>query len=412
MRSIISLILITLLLTNCKKDNSGTDGSEKGMVTIKGTISAAKSDPGRKAGDLTLADAKKVMLFRGSSYKIFDIVDNNFSVTADAGTANALVFLDMDNKFIGVLCTEGLNVLPLVGLADGDNTVIDLQTLTMPGDSIVPMHNPFGDEINISTEELESLRAVGSYYESLAKNIDADNDGELDILKNKQVIITFHYSLYIGKMGLDEVNPDAVNEDNLFINYGVELAGGTSLGTVGSSSVLTGPEGNPSTDIHLWGFANVINQREAFLISFNRVGVVQPNNPMGNNFLPFKKGLYTFTPYASTNLKLYFSNVDARDNLIIVSPTIKTNGNGMAVSVSFKYTLPDGTPIDPENLISDFMLQFVNNDNQQFIIVRPVAEHGYYTYTFPTPFDINTLKGLDLFYYDLLGNYYNNNWKK
>ena len=84
----------------------------------------------------------------------------------------------------------------------------------------------------------------------------------------------------------------------------------------------------------------------------------------------------------------------------------------MAVSVSFKYTLPDGTPIDPENLISDFMLQFVNTDNQQFIIARPVAEHGYYTYTFATPFDINSLRGLDLFYYDLLGNYYNNNWKK
>jgi hypothetical protein len=415
MKRIIFLLVITLLLSGCNKDNSGTDDSATGKVTIKGTISASgtKRGTGTKAGgSLSLADAKKVMLFRGSSYSISDIVNNSFSVSADAGSANALVFLDKDNKFIGVLCTEGLNVLPLVGLNNGDKTIIDLQTLTMPGDSIVPLHNPFGDEINISPAELESLRAVGSYYESLAKNIDADGDGELDILSNKQISLTFHFNLYIGKMGLDNVPPDAVNEQNLYINYGIELAGGTNLGTVSDGSVLTGPEGDPSTDIKLWGFANTVNSRQAFLISFIRQGLVQPGNPMGNNFLPFKKGIYTFTPYQGTSMKLHFSNVDARANLIIVSPTLNTDGNGKIVSVSFKYAFPNGTEVNPENLISDFMLQFINTDNQQFLVVRPVADHGYYKYTFPSPVDLERLKGMDLFYYDLLGNYYNNNWKK
>ena len=238
------------------------------------------------------------MVFKGSHYEIFNIVNGSFAVTAEAGSANALAFLDSENKFIGLLCTQGLNVLPLVGLIDGDNTVIDLQTLTMPGDSVIPMHNPFGDEINITPEEIESIKAVGSYYESLAKNIDADNDGEIDILVNKQVSLVFHFGLYIGKMGLDNIPPDAVNDQGTFINYGIELAGGTALGPVSNNSVLTGPAGDESTDIKLWGFANTATDRETFLISFIRQGLVQPENPMGNNFLPFKKGIYTFSPYS------------------------------------------------------------------------------------------------------------------
>jgi hypothetical protein len=282
----------------------------------------------------------------------------------------------------------------------------------MPGDSIIPMHNPFGDEINISPEELESIKAVGSYYESLAKNIDADGDGVLDILVNKQISLTFHFGLFVGNMGIDNTGPTVINQDALFINYGIELSGGTALGSVSNSSTLTGPAGNESNDIKLWGYANVANGRESFLCSFIRQGLVQPGNPMGNNFLPFDKGVYTFTPYTGTSMQLHFSNVDAKDNLIIISPTLKTDGNGKILSVEFKYNLPDGKEVNPENLISDFMIQFINTENNQFLIARPVKDHGYYKFPFPSPVDLSTFKGMDLFYYDLLGNYYNNNWKK
>ena len=412
MKRTLFLLFITFFICSCSKNESGAGN---GKVTIKGTISAAdvKKNSGQKAGEiLSLADAKKVMVFRGSKYSISDIVNGSFAVTADAGTANALVFLDPNNKFIGVLCTEGLNVLPLVGLSDGDNTVIDLKTLTMPGDSIIPLHNPFGDEINISPEELESLKAVGSYYEALAKNIDADNNGELDILSNTEISVTFHFNISIGKMGIDNIPPTDITNENYWINYGIEFAGGTSLGPVSNSSTLTGPVGDEYNDIILWGFRNTPNSNQSFLISFNRQGITESGNPMGNTFLPFKKGIYTFTPYTGKDLTLHFSNVDVRDNLIIVSPTLKTDGNGKIVSVSFKYSRPDNSPINPENLISDFMLQFINTDNQQFLVVRPVPEHGFYKYPFPTPVDLSVFKGMDLFYYDLLGNYYNNNWMK
>jgi hypothetical protein len=412
-KNLISLLVIFSLITSCHKDdnNQSTDGK----VTIKGTITAAGSKKltGTKGSDpVSIADARKVMVFRGSQYSISDIVDSSFTVTADEGTANALVFLNSENKFIGVLCTEGLNVLPLVGLTDGDKTVIDLEKLTMPGDSIVPMHNPFGDEIDISEKELENLRAVGSYYESLADNIDADKDGQLDMLTNKQVTIIFHYNLYVGKTGLDNTPPTAINASGYLINYGVEFAGGKGFSAVDNTAKLSGPAGDESTDIFLWGYANDPGSNWKFLVSFNRQGEPIPGSPMGNNFLPFKDGIYTFSPYAGTDLKLHFSNVDARENLIIISPTLKTDGNGKILSVEFKYSLPDGSPVNPEKLISDFMIQFINTENKQFLVVRPVAEHGYYKFTFPSPVDLTTFKGMDLFYYDLLGNYYNNNWSR
>lgn len=74
--------------------------------------------------------------------------------------------------------------------------------------------------------------------------------------------------------------------------------------------------------------------------------------------------------------------------------------------------VPDHSPVNPENLISDFMLQFINTNDQQFVYARPVPDQGFYKYTFPTPVDLATFKGMDIFYYDLLGNNYNNNRKK
>jgi hypothetical protein len=295
MKNFLFLLVIFYLICSCSKDdnNPTTDGK----VTIKGTITAAGSKKlsGTKGSDpISIADAKKVMVFRGSQYTISNIIDSSFTVPADEGTANALIFLNSENKFIGLLCTQGLNVLPLVGLKDGDKTIIDLQKLTMPGDSIVPMHNPFGDEINISEKELKTLKTVGSYYKSLAENIDADNDGQLDILSNKQVTIIFHFNLFVGNVGVDNTPPTAINASNYFINYGVEFAGGTGFSPIDATASLSGPAGDESTDIIFWGYANNPGGNWKFLVSFNRQGVPIPGSPMANNFLPFKDGVYTF----------------------------------------------------------------------------------------------------------------------
>ena len=121
------------------------------------------------ANQLSLSDAKKVLVFNSTSYKVFDIVNNSFTADAVSGTATAIAFLDANNQYIGCLTAGGLNVLPLVSLKDGDNTIIDLSTLTLDGTSVIPANNPLGNSILLNNEEIAWYKELGGYYESLSK---------------------------------------------------------------------------------------------------------------------------------------------------------------------------------------------------------------------------------------------------
>jgi len=110
MKNVIMLVIISLLVFSCKKDNSdplNTDnpGGNQGIV-IKGKIAltAAFNNNNLKTGiTLSLSDAKKVLVINGNGYTLADIVNGSFSASAEMGTATALVFLDASNKFIGNL---------------------------------------------------------------------------------------------------------------------------------------------------------------------------------------------------------------------------------------------------------------------------------------------------------------------
>ena len=60
-------------------------------------------------------------------------------------------------------------------------------------------------------------------------------------------------------MGIDNVPPTDITNENYWINYGIEFAGGTSLGPASNNSTLTGPIGDEYNDIILWGFRNTPN---------------------------------------------------------------------------------------------------------------------------------------------------------
>ena len=75
----------------------------------------------------------------------------------------------LDNRFIGCLNAGGLNVLPLVSLKDGDNTIIDLSSLTLAGKLVIPANNPIGDEIDLNDGEVNWYKELGAYYESLSQ---------------------------------------------------------------------------------------------------------------------------------------------------------------------------------------------------------------------------------------------------
>ncbi len=198
MKNLIVVIAVLMLIASCKKDNNSNSGNSG--IVIKGSVKQGKSSglAGKEGNSLSLSDAKKILVFSKYYYSLTDIVDGSFSVTGKIGTGVALIFLDANNQYIGNLSSQGLNMLPLGNLKDGNNTQIDLSTLTLSGNSVIPSHDPLGNEIIISKAEINSLKSISTYYQSIAKNIDADNDGIPDVLSNKQLVVSTIFARYSG----------------------------------------------------------------------------------------------------------------------------------------------------------------------------------------------------------------------
>ncbi len=256
MKNVLFLLILSIILTGCKKNsvdpnnnpgnnnNSNQNSNNNAGIIIKGTISASnlsKRSLSKSTGSLSLSDAKKVLVFNGNSYNLFDIVNGSFSANAQMGTATALAFLDTNNNYIGNLCIGGLNVLPLVSLKDGENTTIDLSTLTMSGNNVAAAHNPLGDEIGVTNAEINSLKEVSGYYESLAKNIDADNDGIPDVLTNTQITINTIFAISVGTWGRNNTPALWTDTTNYYFNYTLSFAGGTGLTFSNGNVSLSGP---------------------------------------------------------------------------------------------------------------------------------------------------------------------------
>jgi hypothetical protein len=414
MRNVILLIVISVIIVSCNKD----DNSENAKVIIKGTISNSnqKSTQSKSDNTLSLADAKKVLVFYGTRYSLVDIQNGSFSVSAEMGYATALVFLDAENMYIGNLFTSGLNMLPLGDLKDGENTVIDLQSLTLDSTNVVPSHNPIGDEIIITDEEVTRLKELGGYFESLAKNIDADNDGVPDILSKKQLSISSQFMFYGGAWGTDNTSPSQIDTSQLYINYGVRIEGNISMAPANSNYVaLSGPDGNPYSTIVL---SHYVADKDCFISLFRRPNQNQQSIP-SSDFLPFTKGNYSFTLTGNQFYTLNYSNINAKYYLVIATPTLHTNSDGKITSVSIEYKLPDNTIVDPANFLTNLQLQFeVNVGNRVHIgslyeNVKTNLTINDLTYiAVDETVYISALRQLSVNYNDLLGNEYDVIWHK
>ena len=404
MKNVIMLVIISLLVFSCKKnnndpgnpDNPGVNQNQGIVIKGKIALTAGVSSNNLKAGNtLALSDAKKVLVFSGSNYTLVDIVNGSFTAGAESDAATALVFLDANNKYIGNLFAGGLYVLPLDSLKNGKNTTIDLTTLTLSGTSVIPAHNPLGDEIVITSAEINCLKAVSGYYESLSKNIDADNNGVPDIIANKQINIYTMFAISVGKWGINSTLPVIKNIDNCYINYTLHFRGGAGLDVSGKSFALSGPEGSAYSDIELHGFQ--IN--DTFLATFKRVTPAPMDAPWGSTFLPFKGGTYTLTLNGSQKYTMNYSNIGAKSNLMLVIPTIHTNSDGKMTSISFEYKSPNGSTINPSTIVTDVSIQLFDK-NRAYVFDgsrdRLTNKTGYGTYTFKTPVDISTLWQLDI----------------
>ncbi len=414
-RSTIFLFLISTLILSCHKDiSSDTQG-----IIIKGTISAnsQKKNASLKSASTVsaLADAKQILVFNSSGgYELFNIADSSFAARAMQGTAAALVFLGSDNNFIGCLQAGGLNVLPLVSLKDGENTVIDLSNLTLEGTAVIPANNPIGNEINLNPEEIERYRQFGSFFKSLSQNLDADGDGNPDIIDRKALYVSTIYDIYCGMWGVNNTPPQIIDTSRFFVNYTFRIWGEKSLIPSNNEVILSGPEGSPYNDIDK---SYSTTAPDGFIVFFRRPANAPPGYPFGSSFLPFGDGKYTLNLDNKTYSLLY-SAVDARYYFVMALPTVHTNENNEITSISVEYKDVNGETINPENFVYQTMVQLNNEGNQleQIGVLweSPQCKTNKELYNFVSSKKIkgSELTGINVCYLDLVGNSYNINFRK
>jgi hypothetical protein len=350
MRKAALLFAILITIFGCKKEESPKTSG----IIIKGRITDGKTD-----GASSLMDAKKVMLLNKRQMTLFDIYDNSFSLSAEYGTGIALIFLDADNKYIGNLSSKGLNLLPLGNLSNGESTVIDLSSLRLEGTNVIPSHDPLGNEIIITEEEISSLKAVGEFYESLAKNLDTDNDGVLDILVEKHLMVSTTFGFAnCGKWGHNDTVPIVNNISNIFVNYQIDINGGRNH--TFSSISLSGPAHDPYSDIETNGQIDPYNG--GFSAGSRRPSTdIPPGFPSGQILLPFKKGTYTLA-LDGNNYSIDYANIDAFNNLVMIIPTIITNNENKITSVSLDYRFVGGAIVNnPSNIVTNIFCQIVGS---------------------------------------------------
>ena len=409
MKNLIICSAILVALLSCSKNNDPSKNIPR--IVIKGTLSGSnlKGSSVKSANSLSLTDAKKVLVFNSTSYKLFDIVNNSFEANAVSGTATAIAFLDANNQYIGCLTAGGLNVLPLVSLKDGDNTIIDLSTLTLSGKSVIPANNPLGNSILLSNEAIAWYKELGGYYESLSKNIDADNNGVPDILTKSDIGLSTIFNISCGPWTLNNAAAQVVDTNHIFINYILRLCTGKTLKPVNTNVIVSGPAGSPQNDIQQMGYAF---GPDCFISSFCRQGSQSQGNPLGAVMMPFSTGTYTIT-LENKNYTLNYANISAKHFFILAKPTIHTNSNNEITSVSIDYRDTENKFITAENYV--YQTQ-VTLDGPQAQLAQmgslwenPEAKTNsdLYNFTLPTPVPMSQLSRLSVMYLDIIGNSYN-----
>jgi hypothetical protein len=400
-------------ILSCKKSDNLELNAPR--IVIKGTLSGSnmKSGASYKANALSLSDATKVLVFNGTSYKVFDIVNKSFTAYAVSGTATAIAFLDANNQYIGCLTAGGLNVLPLVSLKDGDNTVIDLSTLTLNVTSVIPANNPLGSSILLNNEEIAWYKELGGYYESLSKNIDSDNDGVPDILSKRDIGLSTIFIISCGPWTLNNAAMQVVDTNHIFINYVLRIGTGKALKPVDTKAILSGPSGSPHNDITQLSFAF---GPDCFIASFGRKAAESPGNPFGSVLLPFEKGTYTVT-LENKNYTLNYANISAKHFFILAKPTIHTNSNNEIVSVSIDYRDAENNPVTAENYVYETQVTLEGSQNRLVqmgaLWENPEAKTNtdLYNFKLPTPVPMSQLSMLSVMYLDIIGNSYNINYQ-
>jgi hypothetical protein len=328
-------------------------------------------------------------------------------------TATALIFLDANNRYIGNINVSGLNMLPLVNLSNGDQTVIDLSSLSLDGTNVLPSNNPIGSKIMISDQDVTLYKELDSYFKSLAKNIDTDNDGIPDNFSGKQINVNTVFNVNPGTYGMNSAEPTLLDTSQLSINYGVRIKGWKTIVPNVLNISLKGPEGNPYNDIVRDNY-EYNESCGCFDVFFSRRTQIPVN---GSMMLPFTNGVYTFSMDGTNNHTIDYSSINAKYFMVLAVPTMKTDNNGNITSVTIDFMLPDKTEVQPSKYITTMMLMFFDSNGTQIYHEGSIFELNnvlpdFTNVTLTTPQVSGNIKSLTISYTDLIGNIYNIGWQK
>lgn len=436
MKKLIFMLLAIVMLSSCDSLIRDIDFLFQEKITLKGRLSKMQKVPGKMntrsaINAFTLADAKKVMIFYGNEYLLENInSDGSFSKAVPIGNSTVVAFLTIDNQFIGNLFTGGLNFLPLAGIDDNINT-IDFSTLTLDGTRVIPQNDPIGKTIVLSDSEIEFMKKVGVYYESLAKNIDMNNDGKPDVLSDKNFTLNTENGFTAGKFGVLGSNTPIIAPD---VNY----KGGRSLVIEGFTNwfskrdrniiydaTLTGPEENPHNDIQNMvnrGDFNANELGDRFQLKFERKNNEQLNS--GKYNLLMDNTNFSFNFYFDLNMKNFW---------VYTLPTLHVNSKGEITNVSLKFQLPDGREIDPKKLLStSISVQFdvlvfdksmekykyqpgmgtsaLVEIVRQDIMTSLKKNYDFYNVKLTVPIKLSNIRTVNTKYFDMFGNSASNTW--
>jgi len=418
---VIRLILLVSLfslciVTGCNEDANFFETIFAKKVKIKGKIDRSKStnSDGTRASDndYTLDHAEKVLIFYGRKYDLVNIHnDGTFTGRAPLGSATAVAFLTQDNQFIGNLFTGGINFIPLVS-DNGDLTEIDLDELVLDGDRVIPANDPLENQIILSDAELEFMQEVGAYYKSLSKNIDMNNDGTPDAMQHGVIDITICSSFFAGKFGVNESEPELGTFDQSSINYTIFMEGpiewvSSSDNSIPENATITGPEENPCTDLRNAG--NSYSNNTNFKVNFAK-------GLQDGVFQPFPPGIYTLH-IDNKEFTFYYSSLNTFNYWVLAIPTLITNDAGEVTSIRLEYQFPNGTTIEPRNLISTGIsvdISGMNYDNIYSYMAESNSssdpDYDYYNHYLESPVPLSSIRYVRIGYGDLFGNECGNSW--
>lgn len=438
MKKLIFMFLAAFILSSCDEFIHDIDFLFREKITLKGKISSSQKVPGKfnsksTTNAFTLADAKKVIIFYANEHIIVDIKkDGSFSGGVPIGNSTVVAFLTDKNEFIGNLFTGGLNFLPLAGIDDKINT-IDLSTLTLDGTRVIPANDPVGKTIILSEAEIDFMKEIGIFYESLVKNIDMNNDNMPDVLSEKNLAFNTNNGFTAGKFGISGSNEPQIATT-------IDYRGGRVLIVEGFTNwfskrdrniiynaTLTGPVENPHTDLK-----NTVNRGD---FADNEVGARFQLKFERERNEQLRSGEYNLL-MDNTNFKFnFYFDLNMKNFWVYAIPTLQVNSKAEITSVSLKFQLPDGRTVDPKKLLStsigvQFNVLVFDKSMEKYkyqqgqgtsasveivrqdIMTSLKKDYDFYNVKLPVPIKLSNIDGLNTTYYDMFGNGAGNLWEK